>query len=217
MVSPLVLAQVCADDYADAPAGFDHVYEFSGTHLAHRKIGDVDVIVFRGSLDAQDWMDDAFAVPLWDAQLGFVHCGFMAGMQDAYVQVLLAVGPRVVVTGHSLGGARARILAAMLAYAGRPVLQCCVFGSPRPAFVNLSRILQKSGTPLASYRNRNDPVALVPFFGGLYVHPDQWIAVDSAPPPDDLEPLRDHHMAHYIDGLGKLFPIASPPAAEIQP
>jgi pimeloyl-ACP methyl ester carboxylesterase len=207
VIAPLVLAQICADAYVPAPAGFDNVWEFSGTHLAHRKIGEVDVIVFRGSLDAQDWMDDAFAVPLWDVRLGFVHAGFMCGMNDAYVQILMACGKNIVVTGHSLGGARARILAALLAYAGRPVLQCCVFGSPKPGFVNLSRILQKSGTPV-SYRNRNDPVPLVPGLLPplclLWAHPDQWIALDSAPPPNDLEPLRDHHMAHYLDGLGKL-------------
>jgi predicted lipase len=203
MIEPLVLAQICADVYADTPVGFDHVWDFSGNHAAHKKIDDVDVIVFRGSKDTQDWLRDVEAVPLWDYRIGFVHGGFMCGVNDILVAASLVVGSKVVVTGHSLGGARARIYAALMAYSKQPVSQCCVFGSPRPGFANMSRILQKSGTPLASYRNRNDPVPLVPFMGGLYTHPDQWIALDSAPPPGDLEPLRDHHIVRYLDGLKK--------------
>lgn len=197
---PLDLAQICADSY-DAAGAWDHVWDLSGIHFAHRKVGDVDVIVFRGSKDLLDWIRDLEVFPKWDDRLGFVHGGFMRGMNDALAAILAVVGPRVVVTGHSLGGARARILAGLLAYLGRPVEQCTVFGSPRPGFANLARVLQKSGTPLASYRNRNDPVPVVPFMVGLYEHPDAWIALNSAPPPNDLEPLRDHHMAHYIAGL----------------
>lgn len=201
-MTSLDLAKACADLYEDAGA-WDHRWCFSGTTLAHRKVGDIDVIVFRGSKDAGDWLHDVEAFPIWDYRLGFVHGGFMCGMNDALAAVLGVAGSKIVVTGHSLGGARARILAALLAYLGRPAAHCVVFGSPRPGFVNLSRILQKSGTPLASYRNRNDPVPLVPFLGGLYDHPDPWADLDTAPPPDDLEPLRDHHIALYMAGLAE--------------
>lgn len=204
MISPIILAQVCADAYADTPAGFDNVWEFDGCHAARRVIDGQDVIVFRGSKDAEDWIRDVEAVPVWDYALGFVHAGFLAGVRDVLGALASTAGKDIVVTGHSLGGARARILAGLLAYSGQPVKQCCVFGSPRPGFANLARILQKSGTPMASYRNRNDPVPLVPFMGGLYQHPDQWVALDAAPPADDLEPLRDHHIARYQEGLAKL-------------
>ena len=204
MIPPALLAQACSDIYADAPEGFEHLWTFSGCHAALRKLDGVDVIVFRGSKDALALMDDAFAVPLWDYQLGFVHAGFLVGVRDVLVAASLVTGPLVAVTGHSLGGARARILAALLAYSGKPVSQCCVFGSPRPGFENLKRVLEKSGTPLSSYRNRADPIPLVPFFGGLYVHPDPWIALDAPSPATDLEPLRDHHMARYLEGLAAL-------------
>ncbi len=206
MISPLVLAQVCAALYVDTPTGFAHVWDYSNCHAAFRKSDGVDVIAFRGSRDAQDWLKDVEAVPIWDYALGFVHAGFLVGVRDVMVAASLVSGPVVAVTGHSLGGARARILAALLAYSGKPVSQCCVFGSPRPGFANLSRILQKSGTPLASYRNCEDPVPLVPFMGGLYQHPDKWIALDAHSAPDDLEPLRDHHIARYQEGLAKFYP-----------
>ena len=155
------------------------------------------------------WIRDLEAVPIWDSRLGFVHAGFMMGMYDVLAAVALAAVKDIVVTGHSLGGARARILAALLAYSGKPVSQCCVFGSPRPGFANLSRILQKSATPLASYRNYHDPVPLVPaawvpVIGDPWVHPDPWISLEEHSAPDDLEPLRDHHIQRYLDGLAKL-------------
>lgn len=205
MISPIVLIGLCNDLYTN-PEKLDKLYEFDGCHAAIKHAGDTDVIVLRGSLDAIDWMRDAEAFPIWDPRIGFVHSGFMAGMNDVLAAVAIDALPKLAITGHSLGGARARILAALLAYNTRPVTQCCVFGSPRPGFAGLTRILQKSGTPLASYRNCEDPVPLVPFMGGLYCHPDKWTGLDAHSAPDDLEPLRDHHGARYLEGLTALYP-----------
>lgn len=217
MISPIVLIGLCNDLYTN-PEKLDQLWEFEGCHAGRKRIDDTDVIVLRGSLDAVDWIRDTEVVAIWDYRLGFVHGGFMTGMNDVLVAVSLNGLPKLVVTGHSLGGARARILAALLAYSGKPVDQCCVFGSPRPGFANLSRILQKSGTPLASYRNCNDPVPLVPFMGGLYQHPDQWIALDAHSAPDDLEPLRDHHGARYLEGLTALYADQPPaPVVDLSP
>ena len=104
MISPVVLAQICADVYADAPAGFDNSWDFAGCHAASRKVDGVDVVVFRGSLDVTDWIRDVEAFPLWDYRLGFVHGGFIVGVNDVLAAVAVSCGPRVVVTGHSLGG-----------------------------------------------------------------------------------------------------------------
>jgi len=204
MIEPITLAGVCKDVYADEPQGFAHLWDYEGCHAGHRRIGDVDVIVFRGSKDREDWLRDVEVFPLWDYRLGFVHSGFMTGVNEILVAASMVTGDRVCVTGHSLGGARARLFAAMLAYNSRPAVQCCVFGSPRPGFSNVRRVLEKSGTPLASYRNRRDPVTLVPYLAGMYEHPDEWIALDVAPAPDDLGPLRDHNIDLYIEGLQKL-------------
>jgi len=204
MIPPLTLAQICADVYTPAPTGFDHVWDYAGCHAAHKKVGDVDVIVYRGSLDTMDWMLDAAAIPLWDPRLGFVHGGFMAGVNDTFIAASLVCGPKVVVTGHSLGGARARLHAGLLAHYGTPALQVCVFGSPKPGFAGLARILQKSGTLLQSFRNCEDPVSLVAMLLPWWVHPDPWIALNEHSAPGDLEPLRDHHMLRYQGGLTTL-------------
>jgi hypothetical protein len=164
------LAGLCAEAYDDA-SSWDGAWDFDGTRLTLRRVGGAHVIVFRGTCNAEDWLHDAEAFPVWDPRVGFVHGGFMRGMSDALAVVSALETSCLYVTGHSLGGARARILAGLLAVAGRPVARCAVFGSPRPAFANLARVLQKTATPLASYRNRNDPVPLVPFMGGCISTP----------------------------------------------
>lgn len=204
MITPLLLAQACADIYTADPAPlFTNVWNFSGTVAGHRKLDGVNVIAFRGSQSATDWIMDASALPVWEPRLGFVHGGFLVGVNDVFIAASLIDGP-VVLTGHSLGAARARICAGLFAYYQRPALQCVVFGSPKPAFANLRRILEKSGTLMRSYRNSNDPIPLVPFGAGLYEHTDEWIPLTVHAAPDDLEPLRDHKLALYMQGLTAL-------------
>jgi hypothetical protein len=54
-----------------------------------------------------------------------------------------------------------------------------------------------------SFRNRNDPVPLVPFELPLepWQHTEEWTPVDSAPGDDDLDVLRDHGIARYVQAL----------------
>lgn len=206
-VDPIKLALLCQSIYAEKPpAGFEQNWNFAGTVAALARVDGCRVVVFRGSLTLLDWLRDAEAAPLLDYQLGFVHAGFMVGVRDVMVALSLignADGP-LVITGHSLGGARARLLAALLVVNGVKVAQCTVFGSPRPAFANVRRVLEKSGVALASYRNRNDPVPIVPTILPWWSHTDEWITLDSPSDPNDLSPFRDHGSVRYIDGLQRL-------------
>ena len=198
------LAALCQSLYA-GDTGFANIWTFDDVVVGHARVGDVDVLVLRGSVTAGDWLRDFEAMPVWHDKLGFVHAGFVAGMDDVFAEVLpFCQGAKVAITGHSLGGARARILAAMFAVNGLAVDQLCVFGSPKPAFVNLARIIQKSGMTHASYRNRRDvvptvPLTIAPFFD--FVHTDDWTPCDAAPEASNLEPLRDHSCALYVEAL----------------
>jgi pimeloyl-ACP methyl ester carboxylesterase len=130
-----------------------------------------------------------------------VHGGFLAGMDDALAAVkAAAIGP-VTITGHSLGGARARIAAAKMLVRRLPVVKVVTFGSPKPAFGNLARVIQKSGVEHVSYRNRNDPVPLVPMVLPFWQHTEGWTVVDGAPDADELDALRDHSIARYIGAM----------------
>ena len=101
-------------------------------------------IVFRGTTTARDWMSDAalWQVPEWEEEcMGcMVHFGFkkckdaVLAQVTAAVQQLLQSHPnyRIIITGHSLGGAIASLIAVDLAHilpSHNIVLY--TFGSPR--------------------------------------------------------------------------------------
>jgi predicted lipase len=208
-VSDADLAKVCADLY-DAPAGAPGTYEVQGIVFSVAEVAGTMVVCFRGSLSREDWLDDFNALPVFDNDIGFVHRGFYEGMRAAFaaIEPLLGTKP-ILVTGHSLGGARARIFAGLAIAARLPLARVVTFGAPRPGFINLRRLIEKTGVPHVSYRNRNDPVPLVPipipFFPWEHTE-DAWITVDAAPADDDIEPLRDHHIALYQQGVLQLPP-----------
>lgn len=204
MIPASTLAQLCADSYDDTKRGtWADYWEIDDIHVCRAIVGDTDVLVFRGSDDATDWIRDAETWPVWHDKLGFVHAGFVRGMDDVLTETLQYTGPRVAITGHSLGGARARIMAALRIINGLPVNQLCVFGSPKPGFANVSRVIQKSGIPHASYRNRNDPVPMVPGILPMWQHPEPWATLDVKPADDSFESLRDHSIGLYLVGAQK--------------
>jgi pimeloyl-ACP methyl ester carboxylesterase len=200
VISPAVCAQLSADIYGGKD--FGKMWTIGGVVIGLKRVDGFDVLALRGSLTVEDWMRDFEVLPVWHSGLGFVHGGFLEDMDEVYATVSAVVGPNVVTTGHSLGGARARILAAMFAVAGKPVSMVCVFGSPKPGFENLARVIQKSGTVHLSYRNRRDVVPLVPM-APWWAHPEDWTVCDAAPSADNLEALRDHSSALYVQALNK--------------
>ena len=187
----------------DKSTDWHHLWATDDVVCGHRRIGANDVLVFRGSVTAEDWMRDADALPVSDHEVGIVHKGFLAGMDDLLEQVQAIIKGPIILTGHSLGGARARIAAAKLAVRHVPVTQVCVFGSPKPGYARLTQILQASKIAHTSYRNLSDPVPLVPTFAA-FQHPDQWVATAAAPAPTVLGKLADHEVALYVKGVAAL-------------
>ena len=200
-MTPSQYAQACADTY-DPAAKWDHDWRINGIHVSHRVVEGLNVFAFEGSKTAQDWLRDCEGWPAWHDRLGFVHAGFLVGVGEVFAALRSAVpeGPYAF-TGHSLGGARARVQAAYFVVNGIAVQEVHVFGSPKPAFENLSRIIEKSGMKHVSWRNRNDPVPLVPGILPMWQHPEAWGRVSASPLPTDLEPLRDHHIELYQRGV----------------
>jgi len=209
MIKASILAGLCCDIYD--PSTKDkwlHYWDQDGgsndMHVAHTRIDDVDVLVFRGTDKLEEWLIDAEAWPCYHRQLGFLHSGFALYADAILEETSQMVGSKVVITGHSLGGARARILAAHRIITGLPVDQLCVFGSPKPGFVNWARVIQKSGMVHESFRNRNDCVPLMPGLFPFWEHSEEWGILDAAPAEDDFEALRDHSIVLYRDGLVNL-------------
>lgn len=195
------LAQLCNLIY-DQAEGWDDYWSLDDVVIARSG----NTLVLRGSVTTEDWLRDGDAMPVWHSRLGFVHRGFVTGMDDVYAEVKDKVQAGFTITGHSLGGARARILAALFAVNGMPPAKVVTFGSPKPAFINLRRIFEKSPIEHISYRFGRDVVPTLPPIGD-FVHTEEWIALEGHSAPENLEPLRDHSMDLYCKALT---PLATP-------
>jgi hypothetical protein len=202
MITHLLLAQLSNQIY-DSVAGFDQHWQIDDVLVGLKQVDGNNIIVFRGSANGNDWLHDVEALPVWHSKLGMVHAGFLDDMDQVYTMLapVVSQGGNVYITGHSLGGARARILAAMFACDKVIVELLCTFGSPKPAFINLTRIIEKSGMQHVSYRNRNDVVPLLPAIFPLWQHTEKWNSIDAAPAANNFEPLRDHSCELYVKAL----------------
>jgi|ERR1700679_1435859 len=214
MPTDLDYANLCAKVYAvDASTDkfWTHYWCVEDVVCGHVLQDGIDYLVFRGSVTPEDWMRDMNAIPVWHPNIGFVHAGFFAGLDTLYPIVKAVISGGVTILGHSLGAARACDMSGLFAEDCSsnklpcPVKTLVTFGQPRPAFINLKRIIDKAGIVHRSYRNRNDPVPEVPFpFPLPFIHTEDYISLDAAPSPTDLEPLRDHHIQLYIQGVTTL-------------
>lgn len=211
MTSPdrLAAVQAAADCY-DQTARWDQSWTREDVHVGLRHVAGADVIAFRGSIDEEDWLRDFQGWPRKHPVLGYCHSGFLAGMDTVAAELTQAIdasGRPFVVTGHSLGAARALIVAALLTAGGRKPVLVETYGTPRPGMERLSQILLGGGYPIRAYKNGPDPVAEVPATIPpllMYRKPvaDTLLYV---PPQDDAEdPFHWHHMPLYLEGVRAL-------------
>jgi hypothetical protein len=162
MISDLACAQFCAATYSEPPT---LPVPATGTDVCISTAADCLVVAFRGSVTAEDWARDFICAPIvdrQDPQLGSCHAGFLDGAESVLAAVTTAVGDhQFCLTGHSLGGALALGVGALLASAGKLPTAIVTFGAPRFGMAKFVAALR----PIAvrQYRRGNDPVPLVPF------------------------------------------------------
>lgn len=186
------LAALCAQIYQPTAivVGFDYYDAGMDDEVcwALKRFPGFDVVVFRGSLTLQDWICDfrALAMP---TRIGHVHAGFYSGMEKMWAEAKPMLTQPVIVTGHSLGAARADVLAGlMVADVGAPISRV-VMGEPKPGLLDFAMRLPPGGR---SYRNgdatHHDLVTDLPltFPPEEYVHPTAIIPVHAEPSADDF-------------------------------
>jgi len=133
------------------------------------------IIVFQGSVSLQNWI-----LNLQYAQLDYdypgvvgakVHEGFLKGAESLYEQLIADIrrlvqtkpGYKLVVTGHSQGGAHAMLVALMLRddLGLEPEVQ--TFGEPRVGNTQYARYWNQRITQIAwRHTHSNDPVPQIP-------------------------------------------------------
>lgn len=200
-MTPLQCAQASWDIYYN-PKRFNQIFTLNNIIIGWDRA--LNLIAYRGSVTPTDWITDFKSFPVLHPMLGWCETGFVTGLEDDYTILSQTVHPFPWFTGHSLGGARARLMAARFVVGNRGVGGLMVFGSPKPGFQKVSDIIGRGNFPHTSYRNRADIVptlaeTILPLFA--YTHPDQYIPLDVSPDSNTFESFRDHSMDLYLQGV----------------
>ncbi len=203
MMTDAAFAQLAAATYTVAPTitgqGFD---QSISVVLGADPDNALDLIGFPGSRTEDDWARDFEAIPAKDhktvqhASLGWVHAGFLAAAMSVYPQIKGAITRPSALYGHSLGGALALLVGALLRVDGVvPVERIVTFGAPRVGLDDYVRALE--GVAIDQYRYGNDIVPQVPTF---LMHARPLINV-GAPRIDFLS---CHHITNYVGAVTAL-------------
>jgi pimeloyl-ACP methyl ester carboxylesterase len=127
---------------------------------------DTSLVVFRGTANVRNWLSDLDTIPT-TRPYGRIHRGFYNAflpLRDWVLQQLAAAGkPRVVIVGHSLGGALANLLA-VEAPSSLPVQWVFTFGQPRVGIGSsyTGAVNNRYGKQYVRFVNNNDVVPRVP-------------------------------------------------------
>jgi predicted lipase len=200
-MNDLEFALACQESYVAGSNKWLKTWFINNVQVSLTRINRNYVLVFRGSMLAVDWMRDVEAIPVFHKSLGWCHKGFVEGLDDVFQAIKGSTGGEPVsFTGHSLGGARARLMAGMFVVAGLPIIDLVTFGSPKPAFDQLSDILTRSTINHRSYRNMNDVVPTLPPTEGPILnwqHTEQYVTLNGG--GDDE--FTQHEIENYVKGV----------------
>lgn len=220
--SDALCASLCQDIYS-ATALVDKTWDHfdlgaaDGVVWALKKMEGFDVVVFRGSITREDWLRDLLVLPLGQfaplkTRVGHVHAGFYLGMEQMWTDLRPMLTQPVIVTGHSLGAARACILTALMVADGSPPLRRVTFGEPNTGLQDFCEFVKD--IPAAPYRNgdemHHDKVTDVPFsvLQFLFGHPNPMLPITCKPSgfPEIAEGefFFWHHIPLYVAAVSAL-------------
>ncbi|MFZ0408495.1 MAG: lipase family protein [Cyanobium sp.] len=188
-------------------------------------------LVFRGTDEATDWIDNLNAFPE-QALFGAFHRGFLHSVLDIWdplfdrYSVLNGQKPRgLFVTGHSLGGAMATVASSMLIQQDEAFTATYTFGQPRVVTRDTARVYNvEANSKTYRFQNNNDIVTRAPARVMGYSHvgtflyisqqrqihqdPGRWLQfLDSASGAMEslkergIDAVEDHGMNYYLDAV----------------
>jgi Lipase (class 3) len=196
----------------DAPAATPWLYlsnPDANVYIGIMRANGYLVVTLRGSFNLGDWLADLRARPIarpaGRPELADVHAGFYDGTQEAWDIIASRIAPddKLVFCGHSLGAARAVLLAGTArAHGLKPHFIAC-WGEPPPLMPAGNAWV--TGIPGVSYRNALgaglldiDQVTAATQLAGY--RPRIPVTDLRAPPPQrrPLDPFDLHHFALYL-------------------
>ncbi len=149
--------------------------------------------------DGDDIITDMRVFPWYDRDLGWCHSGFLKTTRQIFDLLVMRLNAehalQVTLTGHSLGGARAQVAAAMLYHRGEYMtadLEVVTFGSPK-VFNEPHRAM--CGIAQRRYVYGRDVVPRLPK-GPWWNHYGSKIKLGTKGGP-----LTDHRIRNYVRAL----------------
>ena len=179
------------------------VYPHSEDFLVSRKITGHTILAVEGTKEKTDWITNLkFLIKRDDC-----HRGFKNNCNRTLAQLVVAyegLDPKrkLIITGHSLGGATATLIADLLWESGNKNIALVTAGSPRPGGRRLKRRLKD--IEHLRFVHGNDIVPGTPpwLAGFVHTHPRIYL-------PDAVETrfdgVADHNMGDYYDAAVKYY------------
>ena len=150
-----------------------------------------NVFAFRVTDEPLDILRDVRVIPWWMSELGWVPAGFAKAARRLFPKCLSECMERdidekeIELTGHSLGGAVALIVGALMVRDEIKPKQIVTFGAPR-----CGRLKLLDNIPVTCYRHGKDVVPLVPPIMRRHKKLQQ------EGTPSSL--IKDHYMHNYV-------------------
>ena len=177
------------------------VYPHSEDFLVSRKIAGHTILAVEGTKEKTDWITNLkFLIRRDDC-----HRGFKNNCNRTLAQLVVAyegLNPerKLVITGHSHGGATATLIADQLWESGNKNIALVTAGAPRPG----GRRLKNRLNGLEQYRfvHGNDIVPNTPPFIVGYVHPSPKIQLKDIN-ETKFDGVTDHNIGDYVTAAEK--------------
>jgi hypothetical protein len=184
-------------------------------------------LVIRGSANVKNWVTNFKFWKVKDLWLSIrLHKGYYEASREIFWKSIFHIDPtyKTVVTGHSLGGACAIILAMYLDNYGHPDVSAVSFGQPR--ITNKKGKKKYNGFPYTRVAMKRDIVThLLPIFIGyrhfgkkLELRGDEmvWVSSEIDDDPGNVPPQSIELWNKWTAGQdGGVFPTLEPPVLSI--
>jgi predicted lipase len=191
-MTPFDAAKLCQSIYDPQTIEFDQVVTVGEIVAGVNFLPNVTVVAFRGSCVVEDWLNDMSIWPEHDPLFGAVADGFMDDVHEFADHIQPMIKGSLVLTGHSLGAARACILSAII-----PTTQLILFGCPKVGTTRLKYFVTKNCVEILSFMNHADLVCRLPYW--LYCHVIEPTQIMSDPIP--CTDIQAHEIDRYVQAL----------------